>query len=163
MLLSDLGKILTEMRLPLPLPSDICSFHNLKVKVALLDELMLNPDHSNIKDRVVHHETKSLRDTRGRRVKAMSCLCPGSDSHKLLRWDPPDIIANVNIQEACAFIEDNPHPRLWRILAESALERLNFSMAEIAFVRCQDYQGIQFVKRLKIYEVCRVLLGADVQ
>ncbi len=47
-------------------------------------------------------------------------------------------------------MEDNPHPRLWRILAEAALEQLNFMVADKAFVRCQDYQGIQFVKRLKL-------------
>ena len=40
--------------------------------------------------------------------------------------------------------------RLWRILAESALEQLNFVVADKAFVRCSDYQGIQFVKRLKV-------------
>lgn len=56
-------------------------------------------------------------------------------------------------QDAYTFIEDNSHPRLWRILAESALERLDFVMAEKAFVKCSDYQGIQFVKRLKILDV----------
>jgi WD repeat-containing protein 35 len=45
---------------------------------------------------------------------------------------------------------DNKHPRLWRILAESALEQLNFLIADKAFVHCSDYQGIQFVKRLKL-------------
>jgi WD repeat-containing protein 35 len=33
-------------------------------------------------------------------------------------------------------------------LAESALEQLNLKVAEQAFVRCRDYQGIEFVKRL---------------
>jgi hypothetical protein len=35
-----------------------------------------------------------------------------------------------------------------RLLAESALEQLNLKVAEQAFVRCRDYQGIEFVKRL---------------
>ena len=35
-----------------------------------------------------------------------------------------------------------------RLLAESALEVLNLKMADQAFVRCKDYQGIEFVKRL---------------
>jgi len=35
-----------------------------------------------------------------------------------------------------------------RLLAESALEQLNLKVAEQAFVRCKDYQGIEFVKRL---------------
>ncbi|CAG2226168.1 IFT121 [Mytilus edulis] len=38
--------------------------------------------------------------------------------------------------------------RLKRLLAESALEQLNLKVAEQAFVRCKDYQGIEFVKRL---------------
>ncbi len=63
-------------------------------------------------------------------------------------------MANVGIQDAYTFIEDNPHPRLWRLLAENALERLDFAVAERAFVKCADYQGIQFVKQLKILDVC---------
>ena len=35
-----------------------------------------------------------------------------------------------------------------RLLAESALEQLNLKIADQAFVRCKDYQGIEFVKRL---------------
>lgn len=33
-----------------------------------------------------------------------------------------------------------------RLLAEGALLKMDFGMAESAFVRCKDYQGIQFVK-----------------
>ena len=35
-----------------------------------------------------------------------------------------------------------------RLLAESSLEQLNLKIAELAFVKCKDYQGIEFVKRL---------------
>ena len=35
-----------------------------------------------------------------------------------------------------------------RLLAESALEALNLKIADQAFVRCKDFQGIEFVKRL---------------
>eukprot|EP00118_Oscarella_pearsei_P023857 m.291355 g.291355 ORF g.291355 m.291355 type:complete len:179 (+) comp40725_c0_seq35:331-867(+) len=84
---------------------------------------MKDPDHLS-KDSIIDFDVKSLRDTR-------------------------DLLAKVTIQDACQFIEDNPHPRLWRLLAETALERLNLDMADKAFVRCQDFQGIQFVKRIK--------------
>ena len=40
-----------------------------------------------------------------------------------------------------------------RLLAESALEKLDLEVAEKAFVRCQDYQGIQFVKKLNKLDV----------
>ena len=42
--------------------------------------------------------------------------------------------------------------------ADKALDRLDFLVAEQAFVRSRDYQGIDFVKRLKVLGVCRVFL-----
>jgi WD repeat-containing protein 35 len=89
-----------------------------------MDDITADPEHPD-KECIVNFETKSLRDTR-------------------------ELISSVPISEAFQFIEDNPHIRLWRILAESALEQLNFVVADKAFVRCSDYQGIQFVKRLKV-------------
>ncbi|XP_015772966.1 PREDICTED: WD repeat-containing protein 35-like [Acropora digitifera] len=100
----------------------ICQFNDLEVKAALLDEIMKDPDHP-IKESLIELEVKSLRDAR-------------------------DLLEKVGIPYAYQFFEDNPHPRLWRLLAESSLERLDLEMAEKAFVRCQDYQGIKFVKRL---------------
>lgn len=35
-----------------------------------------------------------------------------------------------------------------RLLAEAALQKLELKMAEQAFVRCKDYQGIELVKRV---------------
>lgn len=101
----------------------ICQFEDLQVKSVLLDEVMKDPEHPS-RDNVMDMDVKSLRDTR-------------------------DLLEKVSIQDACQFIEDNPHPRLWRLLAETALDKLELDMADKAFVRCQDFQGIQFVKRLK--------------
>eukprot|EP01137_Pigoraptor_chileana_P013479 Opistho-2@67034 len=101
----------------------ICHFEDLQIQTVLLDELMRTPD-SPQKEHLVNYETKSLRDSR-------------------------DLLEKVDIKDAYQFIEDNPHPRLWRLLAESALGLLDFDMADKAFVRCQDYQGIQLVKRLR--------------
>jgi hypothetical protein len=50
------------------------------------------------------------------------------------------------LKDALAFIEENPHPRLWRLLAEAAINSLELTMAEAAYVRCKDYPGIQFTK-----------------
>jgi WD repeat-containing protein 35 len=102
----------------------LCHFSDLCIKAIQIDDVMRTPEHPE-KYSIVNFETKSLRDTR-------------------------DLLSTVPIQEAHNFIDDNPHPRLWRILAESALEQLNFLMADKAFVKCRDYQGIQFVKRLKL-------------
>lgn len=48
--------------------------------------------------------------------------------------------------EAQAFITDNAHPRLWRLLAEHALERIDLATAEKGFVHCRDMQGLQLVR-----------------
>ena len=62
------------------------------------------------------------------------------------------LFQQVGIKDALAFIEDNPHPRLWRLLAEAALEDSgsteSLATAEAAYVRCKDYPGIQFTKKL---------------
>jgi WD repeat-containing protein 35 len=59
----------------------------------------------------------------------------------------------ADASEAFRFAErGGGHPRLWRLLAEHALERHDLTLADKAFVRCSDYHGIQFVKRLKRLE-----------
>ncbi len=35
---------------------------------------------------------------------------------------------------------------MWRLLAEAAINALDLTMAEAAYVRCKDYPGIQFTK-----------------
>ena len=42
-----------------------------------------------------------------------------------------------------------------RLLAEAALEKLELEVAEKAFVHSKDYQGIQFVKKLKKLDVSK--------
>ena len=100
----------------------ICSFHDLEIKAVLLDEILRDPENPT-NDLLLELEVKSLRDTR-------------------------DLLEKVGIKDAQTFIEENPHPRLWRLLAEAAVEALDLTTAETAFVRCKDYPGIQFVKRL---------------
>ncbi|KAJ9582947.1 hypothetical protein L9F63_022708, partial [Diploptera punctata] len=100
----------------------ICRFQDLEIRAVLLDEIMQNPDQPSA-DHLLDLEVKSLRDTR-------------------------DLLDKVGITEATTFIEGNPHPRLWRLLAEAAVKQLDLPTAEAAFVRCSDYPGIQFVKRL---------------
>uniref|UniRef100_H3CMI1 WD repeat-containing protein 35 n=1 Tax=Tetraodon nigroviridis TaxID=99883 RepID=H3CMI1_TETNG len=107
---------------PIQTSGYICSFEDLEIKSALLDEIMKDPDRPN-KDNLITFEIRSLRDTRA-------------------------LIEKVGIEDASQFIEDNPHPRLWRLLAEAALHKLDLKMAEKAFVHCRDYPGIQFIKRL---------------
>ncbi|KAM6912965.1 WD repeat-containing protein 35 [Xenentodon cancila] len=107
---------------PIQTSGYICSFEDLEIRSVLLDEIMKDPERPN-KDNLINFEIRSLRDSRA-------------------------LIEKVGIEDALQFIEDNPHPRLWRLLAEAALQKLDLKTAEQAFVRCKDYQGIEFVKRL---------------
>ncbi|EDV23603.1 uncharacterized protein TRIADDRAFT_50569 [Trichoplax adhaerens] len=102
----------------------ICKFNDLEVRSVLLDEVFKDPDNPT-NNLILDIETRSLRDTR-----------------ELLAQ------SEVGIGDSYQFIEENPHPRLWRLLAEYSLSNLDLKIAEKAFVRYLDYQGIQFVKSL---------------
>ena len=39
------------------------------------------------------------------------------------------------MKEALAFVEENPHPRLWRLIVEKSLEELDFNTAEKALIK----------------------------
>eukprot|EP00038_Savillea_parva_P017457 m.20369 g.20369 ORF g.20369 m.20369 type:complete len:1166 (+) comp3785_c0_seq1:132-3629(+) len=106
----------------------ICNFKDLQVQSVLLDDVMRNPEHPT-KEHIVEVEIKSLRDTRN---------LIDSTLHSA-----------VKTEDVASFIEDNPHPRLWRLLAESALSKLDLDIAERSFVKCMDFPGIDFVKRLR--------------
>ncbi|TKR82028.1 hypothetical protein L596_015808 [Steinernema carpocapsae] len=83
--------------------------------------------------------------------------------------DAKALLAKMKIEDANAYIEKNSHPKLWSLLAEVALTRLDTATAEHAFVRLQDYAGIQFLKKfkniqnedLKKAEVCLFLGKVD--
>lgn len=109
---------------PISCSGYICNFEDLEITGVLLDEIIngsATPDKST---HLLQLRVKSLRDTE-------------------------ELLAHVGIAEAKQFIEDNPHPRLWRLLAEAALKKLDFETAENAFVRCTNYPGIELIKRLR--------------
>ncbi|EJD74175.1 WD repeat protein 35 [Loa loa] len=100
----------------------ICSFKNLIVRTVLLDELMKNPETPH-KSFIIDVEIKLLRNVK-------------------------NLLEKMKIDEATAFIERNNHPKLWALLAEVALNRLDTVIAEHAFVMLKDYAGIQLIKRI---------------
>lgn len=63
------------------------------------------------------------------------------------------MLEKVNILGATEFIEKNSHPKLWSLLAEVALKRLDTATAEHAFVMLKDYAGIQLIKRINSIQV----------
>lgn len=97
----------------------LCDFSNLRVKAVMLDEILKEPeDIKNINEMITHYEAKTLKDTR-------------------------DYLTTVSLKEAVEFVEKNPHPRLWKLIAETALEKFSFNIAERAFVKTDDYYGIK--------------------
>jgi len=88
----------------------ISRFSNLTVTSVLLDEVFAAPMDPSSRDAIVTHEVRSLRDTR-------------------------TLLSNNTLRDCFAYMEDKGHPRLWRLLGETALERLDFSAAEkVGFV-----------------------------
>lgn len=96
----------------------------MEISAVLLDDIVNGITTPNASDHLLHLRVKSLRDTE-------------------------DLLEHVGLSEAKQFIEDNSHPRLWRLLGESSLKKLDLETAESAFVRCTNYTGIQLIKRLK--------------
>ncbi|KAK9510816.1 hypothetical protein O3M35_005521 [Rhynocoris fuscipes] len=113
----------TDPEEPIMCSGYIATFQDLEIRAVLLDEIISNPESLNVEEHILDLEVKSLRDTR-------------------------ELLEKVGLKEATSFIEENPHPRLWRLLAEAAVKKLDLKTAESAFVRCSDYPGIQLVKRL---------------
>ncbi|EFC45890.1 hypothetical protein NAEGRDRAFT_32701 [Naegleria gruberi] len=101
----------------------MCAFNNLKIKSVFMDDIMANPDNPD-SDCAITYESRSLRDTK-------------------------EIIRSVSLRDANEFVKDNPHPRLWRLLAEAAMSELELDMAYKAYIQCGDYHGVYFVKQIK--------------
>lgn len=108
----------------------MCRFNDLKVTSVLLDDVMASPDRPGKASMVIDHEVRSLRDTR-------------------------TLLQKNGLRDSMQFIEDNAHPRLWRLLAETALERLDLNTAEKAFVACQDYP-VRSMMLMRVHTRCRV-------
>ena len=103
----------------------LARFSDLSITSIMLDDVMVTPEAPNASAHVVRHEVRSLRDTR-------------------------TLLDKNTLRDSISFVEEKKHPRLWRLLAETALDRCDLGVAEKAFVSCSDYPGIQFVKRLRV-------------
>ncbi|KAJ3140913.1 WD repeat-containing protein 35 [Physocladia obscura] len=101
----------------------ICAFENLQVKTVLLDDLLKDPE-SPKKDYILTFDSKQLRETRA-------------------------ILTNSSLQDAMDYVEENPHQRLWKLISDTALEKLDLGIAQKGFVRSLDYKGLQFLKRIE--------------
>ncbi|EPB66687.1 hypothetical protein ANCCEY_14222 [Ancylostoma ceylanicum] len=100
----------------------ICSFRGLVVRTVLLDNFLLYKSGADRRF-IIDSEIKSLRDAK-------------------------QLLERLKIEEAVEFIGRNPHPRLWSLLAEVALLRMDIPTAEYAYVKMYDYGGLRFCKRI---------------
>jgi WD repeat-containing protein 35 len=104
----------------------LCGFRDLEIKAVLLDNLMREPEMPS-PDCLLTFETKPLRETN-------------------------ELLKAGKISEAYSHAEGCPHPQLWKLIAETALQKLDFATADKAFVQRADYTGVQFVKRLRLLD-----------
>jgi WD repeat-containing protein 35 len=106
----------------------LCDFTDLEVKSVLLDDILKDPEEiKNIDEMFVAYESKALRDAR-------------------------EMLTTVTLKETVDFCEKNPHRRLWKLVTEAALDKLNYGIAERAFVKNEDYAGVQLIERLGIMD-----------
>ena len=90
----------------------------------MLDEILKDPeDIKKIDEHITHYEAKNLKDAR-------------------------ETLTAVSLKEAVEYVEKAPHPRLWNLIAETALEKMNLGIAERCFVKTENYHGIQLIQRL---------------
>jgi WD repeat-containing protein 35 len=103
----------------------IARFKDLQIKSVFLDDIFAQVEQlPPIKDRVVDYESRGIKDVR-------------------------EIIASTGLEGAYKYAITNNHPRIWKLLAESALLELDLNVAEKSFVKCEDYYGVQLVKQLR--------------
>eukprot|EP00796_Vickermania_ingenoplastis_P007874 gene7874-5501_t len=108
---------------PVHTTSNLCQFKALKVKGIQFDELLFEPEKPR-KECMSEFETARLRGIREK-------------------------LAVGQLKEAFDDVEHDPHPKLWSLLAEDSLGRLDFPHAEMAIIAAKDYPALQFVKRVK--------------
>lgn len=102
----------------------LCDFTDLEVKSVLLDEILKDPEEiKSIDEMFVSYEQKNLRDAR-------------------------EMLTTVTLKDTVDFVEKNSHKRLWKLITEASLDKLNYGVAERAFVKNEDYSGIQLIEKL---------------
>jgi WD repeat-containing protein 35 len=104
------------------------------VKCVMMDEVISEQDRPS-PSAVAEFETSALRQLR--KLISESTASEGTTTE------------GTGLEAAVAFVKDNSHPRLWRLVAEAAMERLDLVTAERALAASFDYAGIQMIKRLR--------------
>ncbi|CAD8136286.1 unnamed protein product [Paramecium pentaurelia] len=113
---------------PFPCEAFLCSFSELTVRGALLDDIMMSPDGQLRADELlVYYESRLFKEIK-------------------------ESIQKTLPKEMFGIIEKQPSNTLWQLLAQKALEELDFSVAEKCYLKLEDYAGLQFIKRILDYD-----------
>eukprot|EP00825_Cyclidium_porcatum_P027778 TRINITY_DN2999_c0_g1_i2.p1 TRINITY_DN2999_c0_g1~~TRINITY_DN2999_c0_g1_i2.p1 ORF type:complete len:325 (+),score=59.13 TRINITY_DN2999_c0_g1_i2:176-1150(+) len=111
---------------PVTTDSYVCQFKDMVVKCIYLDDLMRSPDWTIQKNELIFEiETKTLKQFK-------------------------DILYKQSADEIFGHIKKSyPYNCIWSLFARKSLEEFDFLAAEKGFVELQDYQALQFIKRVQ--------------
>ncbi|EPY32487.1 WDdomain 35 [Angomonas deanei] len=112
-----------EGETPIQTFTSICKFQSLRVRSVQFDELMQDPDRPR-REQVVDHPSSALTEFNS-------------------------LLEEASMKELYEYSDQKGNRKLWKLLAEHALTKLDFTYAEMAFIRLQDYPSLQFVKRVR--------------
>jgi WD repeat-containing protein 35 len=126
---------------PITASGFLCRFQNLEIRSVILDEILKQPIEQQpqppSRDLVIDFESKSLREVREK-------------------------MTSEGLSAGYQVAERTPHPRLFRLIAETALEALDLTTAEKSFVKCGDYHAIQLVRQLREMMLDKMKARAEV-
>lgn len=113
-----------------PSNGNICSFEQLRVKTLLLDSLVVDTMESaaggaskSVDSYLDNVESQSIREVKD-----------------IMEQSLPDAVNYI--------LQGSSSPSLWAVIAEYSLSNLQLDTATLAMVKCKDYKGLQFVKKL---------------
>lgn len=116
-----------EKEEPISLNGYICSFQGLEIKSIVLDNLVCDYASAHIVDVGAYIET-------------VECECVRKLREKL----------EDSLTEGVNYILQLPnHPRLWQIISEESLLKLDLETAKLAMIKIKNFMGIQFIKKLE--------------
>jgi len=102
----------------------------LGITTVMLEDLMIKPWENNlpVNEVIIKFETRIIRDLR----EMMS--------------------NNIDIDDIYQYIDRFSNKKLWEMLSEYALLKLDFTTAEKAMLQYNDFLGLSFIKRVKIID-----------
>jgi len=116
----------THLKDPIFCGGVLMNFQNCQVRAVMLDEIMSAPADPQL-EMIKVFEADSLREAR-------------------------ELLIAEGDLAACSLLERSTHPRIHQLVAEHALESLDITLAEKAFVKLRDYHGVCVTNKIAALE-----------